>query len=79
MAGELVTKRKEELQMEIEKQREMSKDNLLPEDKFLAEVNLSSLEHSSGERQAYWLLAIKIARKASWLRDRLNATHQEES
>ena len=79
MAGELVTKRKEELQMEIERQREMGEGGLLPEDKFLVEVNLSSLKHSSGEQQAYWLLAIKIARKASWLGDRLNVTHQEES
>eukprot|EP00584_Thalassiosira_punctigera_P003588 CAMPEP_0172531740 /NCGR_PEP_ID=MMETSP1067-20121228/5014_1 /TAXON_ID=265564 ORGANISM="Thalassiosira punctigera, Strain Tpunct2005C2" /NCGR_SAMPLE_ID=MMETSP1067 /ASSEMBLY_ACC=CAM_ASM_000444 /LENGTH=222 /DNA_ID=CAMNT_0013316143 /DNA_START=548 /DNA_END=1216 /DNA_ORIENTATION=+ len=76
IAGELVTKKKEELQQEIEKQCELGDDGLLPEDKFLAEVNLSSLEQSSGEWQAYWLLAICVARKARMLRDREVAATQ---
>ena len=67
VAGELVTKRKEELQLEIERQMELGEDGLLPEDMFLADVNLSSLEQSSGTRQVYWLLAIRTARKAKWL------------
>ena len=69
VAGELVSKRKEELQLEIERQMELGEDGLLPEDMFLADVNLSSLEQSSGTRQVYWLLAIRTARKAKWLRD----------
>ena len=69
VAGELVTKRKEELQLEIERQMELGEDGLLRADMFLADVNLSDLEHSSGERQMYWLLAIKTARKARWLHE----------
>ena len=79
IAGELITKKKEELQLEIEKQREMGNDGLLPEDKFLAAVNLSNLEHSSGERQTYWLLEIWVARKACMLRDRELAARKTET
>jgi hypothetical protein len=51
------------LQREIEAQQDMGSTGLLEEDQFLAEVNLEDLEASSGERQEYWLLAIRAARK----------------
>ena len=41
----------------------MAGEDLLEEDKFLAEVNLDDLEESSGERQTYWLLAMKTYKK----------------
>src|SRR5210317_2207056 len=63
VTGTLITKRKEELQAEIEIQQDLGDQGLLEEDMFLAEVNLEDLESSSGERQAYWLLAIKAARQ----------------
>ena len=56
-----MTKRKGELQLKIERQMELGEDGLLPEDMFLADVNLSNLEQSSGVRQVYWLLAIRAA------------------
>ena len=62
--GTQATLRNEELQKEIEDQQEMGYDGLLEEDQFLAEVNLEDLENSSGERQEYWLLAIRAAREA---------------
>ncbi len=40
---------------------------LLDEDQYLAEVNLGDLETTLGERQHYWLLAIKTAQKAKLL------------
>jgi hypothetical protein len=66
--GTLATTEKEELQCEIEEQMEQGWSDLLEEDQYLAEVNLEDLEHSSGEKQQYWLLAIRAAREASRLR-----------
>jgi hypothetical protein len=66
--GTLATTGKEELQREIEEQMEQGWSDLLEEDQYLAEVNLEDLEHSSGEKQQYWLLAIRAAREASRLR-----------
>ncbi len=42
--------------------------DLLEEDQYLAAVNLEDLEHSSGEKQQYWLLSIRAVREASRLR-----------
>ena len=65
--GLLQTRRKEELQREIDKQLDAGWEGLLAEDQYLAEINLSDLETSSGEQQEYWLLAIRAARKAKEL------------
>jgi hypothetical protein len=59
--------KKEELLLEIERQWDLGDVGLLEEDKYLAEVNLGNLETTSGERQHYWLLAIKTAQKAKLL------------
>ena len=40
---------------------------ILEEDKYLLEVNLEDLEMTKGERQEYWLLAIRAAREACQL------------
>ena len=66
--GTLVTLQKEELQKEIETQQETGYGDLLEEDQYLAEVNLEDVESSSGERQEYWLVAIRATREASALR-----------
>ncbi len=67
--GTIATARKEELLREIERQCELGDAGLLEEDKYLAEVNLEGLEDTYGERQHYWLLAIKTAWKAKILRE----------
>ena len=67
MAGTIATARKEELQTEIEEQRDLGKEGLREEDEYLMEINLDDLEHSSGETQQYWLLAIRAARLAQQL------------
>ena len=68
VTGTIATKKKEEIQREIERQQEQGDTGLLVEDRYLMEVNLEDLETSSGERQAYWLLAIKAAREAASIR-----------
>lgn len=70
LAGTIATQRKEEIQMEIERQQELGSEGLLEEDKYLLEVNLDDLNSTSGEWQEYWLLAIKAAREALSLRRR---------
>ncbi len=69
VSGTIATGKKEELLLEIECQCDLGNAGLLDEDKYLAEVNLGDLETTSGERQHYWLLAIKTARKAKLLRE----------
>ena len=39
----------------------------MEEDQYLVEVNLENLEHTSGERQENWLVAIQAAQEASRL------------
>jgi hypothetical protein len=65
--GTQATQCKEELQQEIEAQQEQGYEGLLEEDQYLAEVNLDNLKSSSGERQEYWLVAIRAAREAELL------------
>jgi hypothetical protein len=69
VSGTIATGKKEELLLEIERQWDLGDAGLLDEDKYLAEVNLGNLETTSGERQHYWLLAIKTARKAKLLQE----------
>ena len=54
--------------MEIEKQPELGTDSPEEGDKYLMEINLEDLEKTSGEKQQYWLLAIRAARELSRLR-----------
>jgi hypothetical protein len=62
VSGTIATGTKEELLVEIERQRELGDAGLLEEDKYLAEVNLEEMATSLGEQQHYWLLAIQTAR-----------------
>ncbi len=63
VSGTIATGKKEELLLKIECQWDLGDAGLLDEDKYLAEINLGDLEVTLGERQHYWLLAIKTARK----------------
>ena len=63
ISGTTSTLHKEEIQMEIEKQQELSTDSLEEGDKYVMEINLEDLENTSGEKQQYWLLAICAARE----------------
>jgi hypothetical protein len=68
VSGTVEMAKKEELLVEIERQRELGDAGLLEEDKYLAEVNLEEMATSSGEWQHYWLLAIQTARNHYALR-----------
>jgi hypothetical protein len=61
-AGTHATRRKELLQTEIERQLELGGEGLAETDQWMLEVNLSDLNTSSGEREAYWLAAVEAAR-----------------
>ena len=54
--------------MEIEKQQELGTNSLDEGDKYMTEINLEYLENTSGERQLYWLPAIRTERESSRLR-----------
>ena len=81
VSGVEATLRKEEILMEIEKQQELGTEGLAEEDKYLMEINLDDLETTSGEKQEYWLLAIRAARMATTLSnnsERVAATATED-
>ena len=61
--GVLATTRKEKLQEAIEHQLELGGEGLREEDKWMMEVNLGDLLEGTGERECYWLLAIRAVRE----------------
>lgn len=69
IAGDLASKRKEEIRKRLEEQIELGEEGLAEEDKYLLEINLGDIETSSGEDQAYWLVALSTARRAWQLRN----------
>jgi hypothetical protein len=68
VSGMIATAKKEELLLEIERQRDLGNAGLLEEDKYLAKVNLEEMATSSRVQQHYWLLAIQTARNHYALR-----------
>ncbi len=75
VSGTIATAKKEELLLEIERQRELGDAGLLEEDKYLAEVNLEEMASSSGEQQHYWLLAIQTTWNHYELRAQRESQH----
>jgi hypothetical protein len=63
VSGVLATSWKEKLQEAIEHQLELGGEGLREEDKWMMEVNLGDLSDGTGERECYWLLAIRAARE----------------
>ena len=63
-SGDLASKRKEEIRRALEDQLELGGEGLDEDDRFLLEINLEELDTSSGEDQAYWLLALEAAQEA---------------
>ena len=62
ISGLIATKGKEQLIEEIEKQIEQGGEGLAENDRWMLEIDPSQLEHTSGEREQYWLIAIQTAR-----------------
>jgi hypothetical protein len=63
LSGIHAIRRKETLQSEIERQLALGGEGLEEGDKWMLEVNFTGLEDSTGEREAYWLMAIEAARE----------------
>ena len=85
LSGFYSTQGRERLQRELELQMERGGEDLCEEDKWLLEVNLSDLNKSSGKREAYWLMAMDLARAKFQARRRMEAStlprgvqHEEE-
>jgi len=74
VSGMLALERKEEIQVALEEQLEMGTEGLEEDDLYLMEINLEDLESTSGEHQAYWLLAVQAARDAFRLRRQQSST-----
>eukprot|EP00956_Cyclotella_meneghiniana_P010714 scaffold14988_cov36-Cyclotella_meneghiniana.AAC.1 len=81
LEGFYAVKGRERLQRAVEEQQELGETNLREEDKWLLEVNLSDLDESSGVREAYWVLAIEMARKRFEIarRNRVPAADTEDT
>ena len=78
ITGEKAMQRKESIRRELEYQMSLGENGVAEEDQYLLELDLDDLDHSTGEDQAIWLLALKAARKAQQLReDRNNAAAAE--
>ena len=63
VSGMVATRGKEQLNKEIEKQIEQGGEGLAEEERWMVEVNLDNMGNSSGERESYWLPAIRAARE----------------
>ena len=72
---------REKLQRAIEEQQNLGEDDLKEEDKWLLEVNLSDLDESTGVQEAYWVLAVEMARKRFDIarRNRVPAADMEDT
>jgi hypothetical protein len=63
-SGTIINLHKYKLLEKIANQLSMGAENLMEDNKYLLECNLSDLATTNGEQQEYWLLAIKAARMA---------------
>ncbi len=67
LQGTLQMREKELLQREIEVEMELGFEGFLAMHCSLTNVTLEDLEADDGEQQEYWLLAVRVARKAKAL------------
>ena len=62
ISGLVATKGKKQPLEEIEKQLEQGGEGLAENEKWMLEIDPAQLEHTSGERETYWLITIQTAR-----------------
>jgi hypothetical protein len=75
LSGVFACERKEKQMDDIEEQLLLGADSLREENKWLLEINLDDLDgDTTGEREVYWLLAIRAARERFRLRHRARTT-----
>ena len=77
--GVLRTQEKERLQRAIEEEMALGFDGFLAMDRSLADITLEDLESGGGERQEYWLFAVRAARCAKAIAENADAidTHPD--
>ncbi len=63
IAGFIITQDKETIMHEIAHQQELGGEGMHLQDQWMLELHHTNLEESTGERESYWLLAIKAARQ----------------
>eukprot|EP00956_Cyclotella_meneghiniana_P030706 scaffold78142_cov27-Cyclotella_meneghiniana.AAC.1 len=78
VSGEQAVRRKETIRAELEYQMSLGENGMAEEDRYLLELNLDDLDHSTGEDQAIWLLLLKVARKVRQLRENRRNTAAAE-
>ena len=61
LSGSVAMAQKKELQRAIKDELMLGGEGLAEEDLFLLEFNMGNLKSTSGDDQAYWLLAICAA------------------
>ena len=75
VSGEKAMNKKEAIRKELEVQMMLDEEGLVEEDQYLLRIKLDELDHSTGEEQAIWLMALRAARKAQKIReDRSNVS-----
>ena len=67
ISGTLAVQRKEQLRQKIEECLDIAEDEIAEEDKYLLDIDLESLDTSSGESQECWLMALETAVESSRL------------
>ena len=70
---------RERLQQAIEEQLSLGGEDLCEEDKWMMEINLDDLDVSMGDREAYWVLAVQMARERFYLRQRRNESAERSA
>jgi hypothetical protein len=71
-AGDLATRRMEEISTALEDQFAMGEEGLEEDDRFLLDVNPDKFQNTTREDQEYWLMALHAAREACQLRRQQN-------
>jgi len=63
ISGHVITRTKEQIVNEIERQQDLGGDGLSFQDQWMSELHLPHLDRTTGEKTTYWLLAIQAARR----------------
>ena len=80
VSGIFACERKDKLLEDIEEQLAMGEEGLKEEDKWLLEVSLDDLDgDTTGEKEAYWVMAITVTRESFRLRQNITRNSERRS
>lgn len=63
ISGHVTTRTKEQILEEIKRQQDLGGEGITLQDQWMTELHLPDMEHTTGEKVTYWLLAIQAARR----------------